>query len=290
MLERDGSGLLLLLRSHVGGVQWCWTDDEEELRASLLPPLPNADELFLRTLPADGGSCFGTGGRVWQSARALCIWLRQHMKPGARVLDLGCGTGAVGLYCAALGASHAVLTDEREELLALARHNWRCNMHVGTMQRATVDIHRLRWGHDEPPSMVPAVDLIVGSDVIYDQDCHMALCLTLERIVRAAPHARLVLCTMPRLRVPAPDAPPARFTDDALLQFARVAARHGLHVRAADEGDEAKQPSVDEQPAAEGETRPGSACVLPVGLTWSAAEWSELGPFCFLIAPIGGVT
>ena len=48
-----------------------------------------------------------TGARVWPCAAALCRWLAQHadaFKGGARVLELGSGTGAVGVYAAALGA------------------------------------------------------------------------------------------------------------------------------------------------------------------------------------------
>ena len=43
--------------------------------------------------------------RVWASAPVLCEWLSGELKPGDTVLELGSGTGAVGLYAAALGAS-----------------------------------------------------------------------------------------------------------------------------------------------------------------------------------------
>ena len=46
------------------------------------------------------------GGRLWPSAAALCRWMRGEASlRGARVLELGCGTGACGLYAAHCGAA-----------------------------------------------------------------------------------------------------------------------------------------------------------------------------------------
>ena len=53
------------------------------------------------------------GGEVWPAAAAMCAWLANHTAEvqGRRVLELGSGTGACGLYAAALGASRVLLTD-----------------------------------------------------------------------------------------------------------------------------------------------------------------------------------
>ena len=140
--------LLILLRGDGRNLSFHWFDDEDTIRAALLPPLPSGRHIFLRTLPADGGGSLGTGGRVWHSAQAMCHWLHQRLPAGARVLELGSGTGAVGIFCAGLGASHVALTDEREELLALAAHNWRRN--AGLVAHATCDV---QVGRLEPPRL-----------------------------------------------------------------------------------------------------------------------------------------
>jgi predicted nicotinamide N-methyase len=67
-----------------------------------------------------------TGGQVWPAARALVRHL-QSRAPSGRCLELGSGTGAVGLYAAGLGASMVVLTDGASELLPLIEHNVRRN-------------------------------------------------------------------------------------------------------------------------------------------------------------------
>ena len=89
-----------------------------------LPLLPSGEHL---TLDAPGWTRgIGTGGRVWPAAAALCRYLaRTGMVRGKAVLELGCGTGATGLHCAAaLNASSVVLTEGGSEgLLQLARRN-----------------------------------------------------------------------------------------------------------------------------------------------------------------------
>ena len=75
-----------------------------------LPKLPGGAQLALELTSEDAA---GSGHRVWPAATALCRWMsgRADEFSGARVLELGCGTGAVGLYAAALGARSVLLTD-----------------------------------------------------------------------------------------------------------------------------------------------------------------------------------
>ena len=103
-----------------------------------IPPLPSGDWLRLRDGPSlleelhdttRTGDLASVGGTVWPAAATLCTWMRAHAEDvkGASVLELGSGTGACGLYAAALGASRVVLTDGREGLKALQDDNFRRN-------------------------------------------------------------------------------------------------------------------------------------------------------------------
>ena len=141
-----------------------------------LPLLPSGDHL---TLDAPGWTRgIGTGGRVWPASAALCRYLaRTGIVRGKAVLELGCGTGATGLHCAAaLNASSVMLTEGGSEgLLQLARRNVAANrLHLN----CDVSVQRHGWG--EPVEWAP--ELVVGSDVTYDRDAHDRLCATLKAL------------------------------------------------------------------------------------------------------------
>ena len=110
-----------------------------------LPRLPSGQELAIETRGLVGRESVGLGGRLWPSAAAMCRWLRSSGVQGQHVLELGCGTGAVGLYAAALGASSVTLTDGgSESLLNMVQANVERN-------RALVDLTRIKiaqfeWG------------------------------------------------------------------------------------------------------------------------------------------------
>ena len=134
----------------------------------------------------------GTGSRLWPAAR-LAVWASESRWAGLDVrgrncLELGCGTAAVGLSLAALGAADVWITDWDVSALELAQHNAELNGldHVRAFMRNMSD----PMGAYSPlPSAaaaqlppLPAFDLVVASDVIYDQTEPAKV---LETIVRA---------------------------------------------------------------------------------------------------------
>lgn len=114
-----------------------------------------------RELILDPGRAFGTG--LHESTR-LCIELlveRAHAcaqgraRAPTRILDLGCGSGILGLAAARLWPSIASLTfaDHDPEAVATARENAELNAHVG-LEPATLDFRTLRLGPE--PALEPA--------------------------------------------------------------------------------------------------------------------------------------
>lgn len=127
-----------------------------------------------------------TGGSVWQAGEVLARLLVSPeyaaLVAGRRVLDLGCGTGIVGLAAAALGAEEVCLTDAGP--LALAEHNLRANVLevAGTRVSAT----ELSFGD---PRQIAALrrdgpfDLIVAADTLFEHGHSLAYADSAQRLL-----------------------------------------------------------------------------------------------------------
>ena len=133
-----------------------------------LPALPGGGRLEVIEGLEDAGEdedeealadLLSVGGTVWPSAAALCRWMCDHATcvRGANVLELGCGTGVCGLFAAALGAKHTVLTDGSRRLLALSMANREANMLRGNLPglgtSVTVDTAHYLWNHSPLPTV-----------------------------------------------------------------------------------------------------------------------------------------
>lgn len=96
---------------------------------------------------------------LWPSAKALAAVIAQLPDlEGRRVVDLGCGLGAVGLTAAAKGAN-VLLVDVREEALELAQRN---------AARNRLEVETRRFDFTEPPADLGTFDGVVAADVFYE--------------------------------------------------------------------------------------------------------------------------
>jgi predicted nicotinamide N-methyase len=114
-----------------------------------------------------------TGWLVWPVAIDFCKFLLSHpeLVRHKRVLELGAGTGAVGLTCGFIGSSSVSISD-LEECLPILQSNLDLNSDL-VNPSSKITIGEIRWGCDAQLDRVLQVhgtfDVIVGSDIIFHQ-------------------------------------------------------------------------------------------------------------------------
>ena len=212
-------------------------------RAARLTPTRSGETMPGAPLALDApgwgrGVGVGTGGRLWPCAATLARYLRDHpgLARGARVLELGCGTGAVGLYCASrLGAADVMLTDGgRDALLELARRNAAAVAAAaadGGGGCAPVAVARHRWGRRDDAALDGEWGLVVGADVTYYVNFHAKLCASLAALLAAPRPPRVLLAHQHRALAALLACGVDASSDDAMLaRFADAAAAHGLAI------------------------------------------------------------
>jgi methyltransferase-like protein 23 len=118
---------------------------------------------------------------LWPAALALAHEITTRPVAGARVLELGAGTGLPGIVAASLGA-RVVQTDNQEVVLFLCRKNAERNGVAGIEHRVA---DWTAWQDDA------RYDHIIGSDVLYAGELHPHLRRIFER--NLAPGGTLLL-------------------------------------------------------------------------------------------------
>lgn len=77
------------------------------------------------TIVLDPGLAFGTGSHP---TTHMCLqWLGEHLRPGQRVIDYGCGSGILAIAAARLGAGEVVGVDIDPQAVSSARANAQVN-------------------------------------------------------------------------------------------------------------------------------------------------------------------
>jgi len=133
-----------------------------------------------------------TGLGVWPAALVLAQWLVQERKElldASTIVELGCGCAVPGLAAALHGRPRAVhLTDLNSETLMNARANLAMNRENFLVPETAACVHvsAMDWGNEQsyPPSAVGAVDLVLGSDLVYQKSLAPLLAQVLCRLMR----------------------------------------------------------------------------------------------------------
>ncbi|XP_069495076.1 protein N-lysine methyltransferase METTL21D isoform X2 [Ambystoma mexicanum] len=122
---------------------------------------------------------------VWDAALVLAKFLETeafynadsgHAFRGRSVLELGAGTGAVGLVAAVLGAN--VTITDLEDVQDLLKINIENNKHLIT---GSVDAKVLKWG-ENVSEFLPAPDYILIADCIYYEQSLEPMLKTLKEL------------------------------------------------------------------------------------------------------------
>ncbi|KAJ0963314.1 hypothetical protein J5N97_028436 [Dioscorea zingiberensis] len=139
----------------------------------------------------------GLSFQLWPAANSLValldsdpqtlLPLKSTHSPPLRILELGSGTGLVGIAAAAILGARVTLTD-LPHVLPNLRFNAESNADIITSRGGSVEVHQLRWGERpdaEALGGAAAFDAILASDVVYYEDLVDPLLETLRWFVNA---------------------------------------------------------------------------------------------------------
>lgn len=131
---------------------------------------------------------FSSGFQIWPASAILASYLiKQNLVSGARILEIGAGTGALGLACAAAGAKRVVLTERvlddnqpSRRYLDLLEQNAAANADVTAGAEVLVDeLDFEREAQVERVLRHGPFDLVIGCEMMYEWKTHPELATAL---------------------------------------------------------------------------------------------------------------
>ncbi|KAK0468013.1 putative methyltransferase-domain-containing protein [Desarmillaria tabescens] len=154
-----------------------YSGQEKTMRLTFMKP---SMEPLVVTLSVDASP--GCGGIVWPAGQVLSNYLVRRDRSffqDKTILELGSGTGLVGIVAAKLGAN--VWVTDQAPLLDIMRQNVLRN---NLSSRCTVA--ELNWG-DPIPADIPAPDVVLAADCVYFEPVFPLLVQTLCDIYEKKP-------------------------------------------------------------------------------------------------------
>ncbi|KAF8558957.1 hypothetical protein OG21DRAFT_1372545, partial [Imleria badia] len=129
----------------------------------------------------------GCGGLAWPAGEVLANYLARRGErycTGKTILELGSGTGLVGLVAGKLGAD--VLITDQAPLLDIMHANVKLNQ-----LESFVNVSELNWGEALPPG-ISQPDLILAADCVYFEPAFPLLVKTLSGL--ATEQTEILFC------------------------------------------------------------------------------------------------
>lgn len=137
-------------------------------------------------------------GTLWPSARGLARWLGEHPTwlRGQTVVELGCGLALPSLVAARLGARVVALDCHPDVPPFLARN--------AALSQVQVEVLQIDWREPDQLAALQRelgdIDLVVGSDLIYEAELAATLPVALATLCRAGARALLADPGRPHLQ------------------------------------------------------------------------------------------
>ncbi|CAE7400031.1 ggt [Symbiodinium natans] len=143
--------------------------DVELMKACCVHVGPHQVKLYMAKQRADDLSPDDLGLRIWPGTHAMAFLLlgleRQGALAGRSVLDVGCGTGFIGILAQKAGCAESVLSDRPGRALSTARINALAN---SGRDPDTIQVRELSWGPGSVDETEGAVySLLLLSEVLY---------------------------------------------------------------------------------------------------------------------------
>lgn len=161
-------------------------DDEDTVAIIPLQPRSILGETIRLTFPVDFprvsislkvDASHGCGGIAWPAGEVLSNYIAFRgigYLQGKNIVEVGSGTGLVGLVAGALGGT--VWITDQAPLLDIMQQNVTLNN-----LQSCVSVHELNWG-ETPPSDIPPPELILAADCVYFEPAFPLLVQTLSEM------------------------------------------------------------------------------------------------------------